>query len=170
MFVGDRVFVAHSGGLQVGDSVPSSSRMPGPEPAARGDDPDRTAPALASPGLIVLAALAVLEGYRQLHLSPSPQWDPSGYLFAVLAPLAAVALTQTRRGVPRTPALKAVVGAAVVLGAATPGLLVSNRPLAGVLLGAGDLVTAVLILGAVLAAERPIRSSQPGTEAGQAIG
>ena len=56
------------------------------------------APALASPGLTVLAATGIMEGYRQFHLIPSAHLRLSNYAFAVIAPLVAVLLARSRRG------------------------------------------------------------------------
>jgi len=118
-------------------------------------------PALASPGLIVLAAVAIMEGYRQLHLIPSAHLRLSNDAFAVMAPLAAVLLARSRRRGHRTLAQRSLLVVAVLIGVATPLVLAGHRSEAGVLLGAGDLAVAIFALWAVLAGERRVRWS-PG--------
>jgi hypothetical protein len=124
---------------------------------------------MASPGLMVLAAVAVMEGYHHLHLISSPTWYPPGYAVAVAAPLAAVGLTRPGAG-RRSLAQRLVVGTAVALCALTPVAMAVNRPLSELLIGTVDIVTAVAALGAVLMGERQERWRPEEAEAGQAIG
>ena len=107
--------------------------------------------ALSSPGLVVLAALAVVEGYAQLDLVPTARWHPP--VFAVIAVVAAVALIRpARRG--RRPAMRwSVVASAIVVGLVTVVATTVGRPLAAPLLVSVDLLFAATCLGAAMVDE-----------------
>jgi hypothetical protein len=119
---------------------------------------------------MVLAAVAVMEGYHHLHLISSSAWCPPCYPFAVAAPLAAVGLTRPGAGHRRSLAQRLVVGTAVALCALTPVAMVVNQPLSELLVGTLDIVAAVAAVGAVLMGERQVRWRPEEAEAGQAIG
>jgi hypothetical protein len=128
------------------------------------------APALASPGLTVLAATGIMEGYRQFHLIPSAHLRLSNYAFAVIAPLVAVLLARSRRGWYRNAAQRSLLVAALLTGLATPLVLAAARSQSGLLLGAPDLAVAGCALWAVLAGERTVRWSRQDDPSTQAIG
>lgn len=121
----------------------------------------RPSTSLTSPGLLVLAALAVLEGYRQLQLIPSADWHPSAYLFATGAPVLALVVTWPYRVKSRGPGQRVAVGAAAALAVITPVAMLFDRPHAGVVVGVSDMTLAAIALGAVLAGERLLRWSRP---------
>lgn len=107
--------------------------------------------ALSSPGLVVLAALAVVEGYAQLDLVPTGRWRPP--VFAVIAVVAAVALTRSAH-VGRRPSMRwSVVASAIVVGLVTVAATTVGRPLAAPLLVSVDLLFAATCLGAAMVDE-----------------
>jgi hypothetical protein len=131
--------------------------------------PDRAVaavPGFVSPILMLLAALATLEGYLRLNVIPAGRWQPSAVVFAALAFLSVVALAIPRPYGCRMVAAKTVAVAATGLLAVTILARLLDRPPIAHLLGASDLVFAVIALGAVLANERAAQRKPLGRHAG----
>jgi hypothetical protein len=111
------------------------------------------APGEVAPVLVLVAALALLEGYRQLNVVPATQWQLSAILFATPAFAVVTVLVRPRRDGRR------VVGARFVLAASTGLLILSWLALvvggndANHVVGAFDLLFAAVALGTVLANE-----------------
>ena len=140
-----------SRGAQEGAVVPSAPDVAPPEAPSP----------FTSPALVIVAALGVMEGYRQFHLIPTAHLRIPDSAFAVAAPLVAVLLARSARGWHRTAAQRALLAVAVLIGVATPLALAFGRSDAGLLLGIGDLAVALFALWAVLAGERWISWSVP---------
>ncbi len=105
----------------------------------------------------MLANVSILEGYRWLGFLSSPGSNgPTGFtsgrvstfVFGVLLPAAAVALTRPRPGMPRSPSAAAVVVAGVIVVLASTLVVLDGGPGAGTALGVADLGLAV---GAIVA-------------------
>ncbi len=132
-----------------------------PEPAPKWVDPlHRPTTSLTSPGLLVLAALAVIEGYRQLQLIPAPQWHTSAFVFAATAPLLAVVVTWPYRVDRRGPAQMVAIATALAFAVITPVATLTNLPHARVVVGLSAMALAIVALVAVLAGERLLRWSR----------
>jgi len=132
--------------------VPIGSRPVPPEP-----DPHRPGHPVgpfATPGLVLLAAVAVLEGYLWLHIIPVGPLRPSGLLFAVAVLPAAYGLTRVGP-VERTTWLRRVIvldaGAALVLG---PVAVVGRSGTAARAFGVTSLVLAATVIALAVLAER----------------
>ena len=65
-----------------------------PGSATAGPGPEWSSPRFAAPGLVLLAAAALLEGYLWLHLIPIGPLRPSGLLFATVVAPATYGLTR----------------------------------------------------------------------------
>jgi len=160
-----RILVAQAEGFEPRTHGSAGTGAIGAPSGARPVTPPGRASAMASPGLMVLTAVAVMQGYRQLHVIPSAHLRLSQYAFAVCAPLVAVLLARSRRAWRRTLVQRGLLIVAVAIGVATPLVLAGARPEAGPVLGIGDMAVAAVALWAVLAGERGIRWSplDPGT-------
>jgi hypothetical protein len=113
----------------------------------------------ASPVLVLLAAVAILEGYRWLNVLPSVGWRPSAVVFTALAVPLAMAVIGGGRGDRGGPggqrwAARAVTGAALLLVPVTIITLIHPHPPIAQLMGSTDLLFAVTALAAVLINER----------------
>jgi hypothetical protein len=158
-------------GDAVGASQPRQpDRRPGPQPPRAADDAHAEAAAgtsgFRSPGLALLAAASILEGYRFLGViqgggsraSALASGRPGALLFALGALLGASALTRaaSRR---RSLVQGAVVVAALSVLAATSLVEVAGGTTARSLLGITDLALALAAIAAVIVGER--RKQQP---------
>ncbi len=119
----------------------------------------------ASPVLVLLAAVAILEGYRWLNVLPSVGWRPSAVVFTVIAVPLALAVTSGGRGEPGGPgghpwAARAVTGAALLMVPMTVIALIHPRPPIAQLMGSTDLLFAVAALATVLINERATHGGQ----------
>jgi len=127
------------------------------DPAPPGLDraPERPpTPQLVTAGLVLMAAAAVLEGYRWLHVIPSSRLHPSALVFAVLMVPAAAFLARPPHGWTRTPAQQAALVAGAGLVVVTVVYLLAGRPWSAGLLGAYDLaMAATLVAAAVMGAD-----------------
>ena len=113
-----------------------------------------TVPRFASPVLVLIAAVSILEGYKWLNVVSTGGWQPSAAVFVSFAvPLAAV-LARPRRDGRRVVAAKALVAAAFVMLTLTVVALLADRPPVTHLMGGSDLLFAVTALGVALANER----------------
>lgn len=131
-----------------------------------GDDPGRrpTCPGagaflLRSPGLIMLANVSILEGYRWLGFISSPGGaGPAGILSsrtvtAVLSGLllsAAAVLTRPGPGMRRSPVPRTVVAAGVMVVITSSLVLLGEGARAGDALGVADLALAVAAIATVV--------------------
>jgi hypothetical protein len=116
-----------------------------PPPAEQRQAPEGRA-WFAAPGLALLAAVSILEGYQWLHLLPVGGWTLSAPAFAVLVVTAALALTRRRRGTPRTGTQRSVVVVALgLMGVTLAGLLVHGHGGSSVL-GVSTLLVAATAL------------------------
>ena len=124
-------------------------------------DPSAVSP-YASPVLVLVAAVAILEGYRWLNVLPPLGWRPVTALLTVVAVPLAVAVTRgDRRGRGgRRVVAGTVTGVALLLVPATITALVLPRSPAAQLVGAMNLLLAVTALAAVLVNERSIGSNR----------
>jgi membrane protein implicated in regulation of membrane protease activity len=134
----------------------------------------------ASPVLVVVAAVAILEGYRWLNVLPRLGWRPSAVVFAAVAVPLAIAVTRGGRGGrekrsgrgglggpggPGGPggqrwAVRAVTGAALLLVPVTVTAVILPRAPIAQLMGSTDLLFAFTALVAVLVNERSTHSGQ----------
>jgi hypothetical protein len=129
--------------------------------ASAEERPPRGQAALTSTGLIVVAALAVVEGYRQLDLiSPVPR-HPVAVVFALVVLMALVALTRPPRGGHRTLVEKGAVTAGAI-GVITSLATATTLGTGAVALGAIDMLIAVFAIGSAVAGEW--RSRRPALE------
>ena len=111
-------------------------------------------PNLVAPALVLVATLAIFEGYAYLNVIPSDRLTGAAIAFAVLLPPITVALTRHPHGGRRSPVQKVLIGTALALGGMTLVVLVLNRPTTELALGAIDLAVAVAALSAALPGER----------------
>ena len=109
------------------------------------------APTLVTAGMVLLAAAAILEGYRWLNVIPASRLSPSALVFAAVAVPTAVLLTRTALATARRSTRVAVEVAAVGLVAVTVLEMVVNRPWSARALGAYDLLMAAAVLGVAVA-------------------
>jgi len=109
----------------------------------------------------VVAALAVLEGYRQLHLIQRAPGHRVAVGFALVVLLAVAALTRPPEGGHRILVQKAAL-AAGALGVVTSLATTTDRGPGAVLLGTIDLLIAVFAIGSAVTGEW--RSRRPRQE------
>ena len=102
------VLLLERGQIEAGAATSGPFAVPGSAPA-----PTRRVVARESlfraPGLAVLAACSVLEAYRWFGVIPNSASRPWAVAFAVVAVVAALALTRTTPGVARTPVQRLVI-------------------------------------------------------------
>jgi hypothetical protein len=122
---------------------------------------------------VLVAAVAILEGYRWLNVLPSVGWRPSAIVFTSLAVPLAMVVTRGHRGEPGGPGgqrwpARAVTGAALLVVPLTVITLIHPQAPIAQLMGSTDLLFAVAALVAVLINERTTHSSRRagGTSAG----
>jgi len=123
--------------------------------------PAHARPTFAVPGLVLLAALAIHEGYTELRIMSDGWHRISGTAFALLAVPAAYALTRglTTGTAARLRAPVMICAAAVPVLAAAG--LTGHGAGWGRILGVVSLVLAVLVLVLAVVAERDRRASSP---------
>lgn len=122
-----------------------------PAPHGRDRAPGRPqAPQLLTAGLVLLAAAAVLEGYRWLQVIPSNRLDLPAVVFAVLVAPTTLVLTRPPHHWTWTPAQKVALAAVAGLVAVTVVALLVTRLWSAQLLGAYYLATALAIVVAAL--------------------
>lgn len=92
-----------------GPSVPLAATL-----TSHSDD-RQVAPRLAAPGLVLVAAFAIIAGYHWLHLFPNGSTRPAALLFALLAAPATFALTR-HVDAPRVPGARIVARVCAVIG------------------------------------------------------
>lgn len=125
---------------------------------------------LAPPGMALLAAVCILEGYKWIGAIPAGDsrlstiaFSRGGALvFTVLATAAAVTLVRADPEGSRTLSQRLVLPATAVLIASTVVLIASTGTLAKDILGIADLALASALAGALVAGERRRRSSRRG--------
>jgi hypothetical protein len=129
----------------------SEVRKPSEPPVdARGD----RLPKLVAPVLVLVATLAIFEGYAWLNVFPRDRINATAISFAVLLLPITVVVTRHPRGGHRGPVQRVLVGAAIALLGVTLIALVLNRPTTELVLGAVDLAVAVAALSVALPGER----------------
>jgi len=114
-------------------------------------------PLLRAPGLAMLAAVSVLEGYRWLGIIANGGSRPWTVVVAGLVLVAALALTRTDRGRHRPPLHRLVVSAAAVTALATVAVLLDDEGWATIAVGIADLTLASTAMVALVAGERSRR-------------
>jgi len=120
---------------------------------------------LRAPGLAVLASIFLVEGYRWLGVFHFATTSSGSLLFrsvglataALLAPLAALALTSGRRDRAPITVEDLVVATAVLVMVATGTALIVGGPAWRTVAGASDLLLAATALSAVVLGERARR-------------
>ncbi len=134
-------------------AVPAPCRqVAGPGSTESGSD--EGSPLFAVPGMVLLAALAIFEGYRWLQIIPGGSLRPSGMIFAVAVVPATYALT--RHGIAR----RVVVLKHLALACAAAVPLLGALVLAGLgtegarALGASSLLLALSVLALAAVSER----------------
>jgi hypothetical protein len=115
----------------------------------QGSVPDYVAPAY-----VLVAALSVLEGYYWLKVISAGSWRPSDMASALVACAVTTGVWHSRNG--RLQVVRALPAAlsSVALVGVTGAAIVTGRPAAAGLAGAGNLLVAFLALSAVVATER----------------
>jgi hypothetical protein len=128
----------------------------GPAPGSgRGNLP--TAPLFPSPGLALLAAVSILEGYRWFGVIANSGSRPWAVAFAVTALPGALALTRVEGARGRSTGQRLVVVAAVVATVATAAVLWTGSGWATTVAGIADLALALTALALLAAGERSRR-------------
>jgi hypothetical protein len=144
--------------------LPDESELPEPLPSSwsgpRGAEqwgPPRRGPWFVAPGLALLAALAILEGYRWIGLMANGGARPSAVAFAGVAVTVSLVVTRSARpgGGDPSPRIVSVGSGLVVL--TTVAVLFTDERWAAVAVGASDLALASVALGWLLAGERSKR-------------
>jgi len=143
---GRRIVMLSSG------SVEPVWMRPAPGVELQPQDPD--APRFAVPALVLLAAVAIFEGYQWLQIIPGGSLRPSGFLFAVAVVPATWLLT--RWGTGRRVVLLRRVALAGAAAVPVVGILVlaGHDPGLHRCLGAASLLVAVAVLAIAAASER----------------
>ncbi len=138
----------------VGEQVAASSDPP---PDSR-DDQFLASPLFAAPALVLLAAVAIFEGYQWLHLIPDGSLRPSGMLFALVVVPIAYGLASLG-SVGHTAALRrALVASAAVIPVLGTIVLVDHSVVCGRVLGVSSLVLATVAVALVVVSERDHRN------------
>lgn len=116
------------------------------------DDPPGSIPVspplLAAPGLVAVAAMSIMEGYRWLNVIPAHSLHPSAYIYVALAVPLLVACTRPQPDRPRGWVRRAAVAASLALGFAALAETVINRPWSARAFGVCDLAVAAVAIGA----------------------
>jgi hypothetical protein len=141
---------APDGGLP---DMPPTGQAGQAGPTSQGDDRGQVS-GLVSPALVLLATVAILEGYSLLNVIPTGEWRWSAIALAVLTVPLTLTLTRPRRGLRRTATQTLLAVSSALLVALTVLTLLVDRSGVGHLLGAYDLVFAAAALGSVLVVER----------------
>ncbi len=123
------------------------------------------APWFASPALVLLAAVAILEGYKVLNVMPDSRWQPSAAVVAALAlPLTSV-LTRPGRGRRRGLGQRVVMGVSAALLVVTLVEFAVHRPSTVYVLGVVDLLVALSAMAVVLTSEHRYVTHDPSEDA-----
>jgi hypothetical protein len=158
-----------------------SLSSPTPEPVTAGDGRAHRAHGLDSvyraPGLALLAAVSILEGYKWLGVIPGDRSSLSNLVFgrvgaavfAVLVLTAAALLARAGSEPRRSPSQRLVLLAAGAVAVASVVFVAFHASVATRLLGAADLALASVVLGSLVAAERRRRRADRTGAAGSAI-
>ncbi len=121
---------------------------------ARGPGPARRpVPGYVAPAYVLVAALSVLEGYCWLKVISTGNWHPSAMPSALAACAVTTGLWHLRSGRLQAVGAAPVALSSVALVGVTGVAIVTDRPAAASLAGAGNLLVALLALGAVVATE-----------------
>lgn len=113
-----------------------------------------TVPRFVSPVLVLIAAVAILEGYKWLNVVSTGGWQPSAAVFVSFTVPIAVVLARPRRDGRRVVAARVVVVASLIMLTLTVLALLIDQPPVTHLMGGSDLLFAVTALGVALANER----------------
>ena len=132
---------------------PARSRV---APPSTGTD---TAPPFTVPGMVLLAALSIFEGYRWLRIIPGGSLRPSGLFFAVAVVPATWWLTRNPVGRRAVVLRRLALAAACSMPALGVLVLAGVGPAAHRGLGAASLLLAVTMLALAGTSERGERSA-----------
>jgi hypothetical protein len=110
-----------------------------------------------APGLALLAAVSVLEGYRWIGVIANSGSRPWGVAFAAVAVFGGLALTRAEQGQPRSTIQRTLATTAVAVALATVVVLWNHEGWTAVVLGIADLTLASTALAALVAGERARR-------------
>jgi hypothetical protein len=128
-------------------------------------------PVLSSPGMALLGAVSILEGYRWIGAIPSSDSRLSTLVssrggavaFALLATVAVLVLTRAGEGGRRTrPQLLVRLATAAVIASSVAVLLAGTGTLAKDAVGVSDLLLASALAGVLIAVERTRRVRRHG--------
>ncbi len=108
-------------------------------------------PGYVAPAYVLVAALSVLEGYCWLKVISTGNWHPSAMPSALAACAVTTGLWHLRRGRLQVVGAAPVALSSVALVGVTGVAIVTDRPAAASLAGAGNLLVALLAMGAVVA-------------------
>lgn len=129
-----------------------------PPPADRIVQPERaletSPPVLASPGLVLVAALSIMEGYRWLNVIPARWLHPSALVYVTAAVPLLVLCTRRQPGQHRGPVQWVGVASASGLVVATLTESFVRRPWSAHVFGASNMAVAAVALGAAWAIGR----------------
>jgi hypothetical protein len=115
--------------------------------------PGTRTPAFAAPGLVLLATIAIYEGYHWLRLIPDGTVRPAAVVLAVIAVPATFGLTRRISG-PGTERLRTVAHAcAVLLPVLWTVALLAHSDIAADLLGADSLALALSLVALAVLSE-----------------
>jgi hypothetical protein len=104
-------------------------------------------PLLAAPGLVAVAAMSIMEGYRWLDVIPGSGLHPSAFIYIALAVPLLVACTRPQPDRPRGWVRQAAVASALALLVAALAETVINRPWSARTFGICDLAVAAVSIG-----------------------
>jgi hypothetical protein len=136
--------------------MPTPPSWSGPRGAEQWGPP-RRCPWFVAPGLALLAALAILEGYRWIGVITNGGARPWAAAFAGVALAVSLVLTRSARPGDGYPSPRiALVGSLLVV-LTTVAVLFTDEQWATVAVGASDLALASVALGLLLAGERSKR-------------
>jgi Family of unknown function (DUF6518) len=120
-------------------------------------------PLFRAPGLALLAAVSVLEGYLWLGIIGDGGSHPWAVVFAGLAVVAAVALTRTDRERRRSTLQRLLVSTATVTALAAAAVLWRDETWAARAIGIADLALASIALVSLVSGERSRRRGDVAT-------
>jgi hypothetical protein len=136
----------------------SEPAAPPPTPAdPRGAEqwgPPRRGPWFVAPGLALLAALAILEGYRWIGVIANGGARPWAVAFAGGALAVSFVLARSAHPGDRRPSLRIVLAGSVLVASATVVVLFTGERWATGAVGGSDLALATVALTVLLAGER----------------
>jgi hypothetical protein len=112
-----------------------------------------TTPVFAAPGLVLLATIAIYEGYHWLRLIPNGAWRPTGLVLVVVVVPATYALTRRVAGAGTGCLRTAARAGAVLLPALWILLLTVHSDVVGDVLGTVSLALALALVALAVLAE-----------------